>query len=302
MAVLSKKRKIKKTWDDHLFYFITNFSLLMALILVLYPLVYIVSASFSSPQAVTSGQVWLYPVDVSLEGYRVVFNTPLIWTGYKNSLVVAAMGSVLAVSMQFIYAYVLSVRDLVGKKILNILIIIPMFIGGGLIPSYLLIQNLGIYNTFWALVLPASMSTFSIFVTRSFIQSDVPYDIYESAAIDGCSDIRYLVSILIPLSKPILAVLFLWSAVGHWNNYFSAMIYISSQSKYTLQLVLRDILIQNQLDPSMMVDASLLQQRQGLSELLKFSLIVVSSLPMLILYPFIQKYFVKGVMIGSVKG
>lgn len=299
---MAKKRARRLTWDDYLFDGLIYFGLTFALISVIYPLLYILSASFSAPYAVTSGQVWLWPVDFSTLGYEAVFKTNKVLVGYANSLYVAAVGSILAVSAQIMYAYCLSIKDFAGRKFFTVLLMITMFFGGGLVPSYLWIQELGLYNTFWALILPACISAYNIIIARTYMMSSIPYDLYESATIDGCSDARYLVKVVVPLAKPIIAVLALYAVVGHWNNYFSAMIYLSSPEKYTLQLVLRDIVIQNQIDPGMMVDVNLLQRQQGLSELLKFSLIVVSSVPMLMIYPFIQKHFVKGVMLGSVKG
>ncbi len=297
-----KGRKMQKTWDDILFDCIVYFGLSFAAIIILYPLIYVLSASFSTPYAVTSGKVWLYPVDFSLIGYETVFKTNKVLIGYKNSLIVACSAAVVSVLLTMCYAYVLSIRDFVGRKFFTIVLIITMFFGGGLIPSFLLIQQLGLYDTYWALILPGAVSAYNIVIARTFISSSIPYDLYEAASIDGCSDFNYFIRMIIPLSKPIIAVLTLYAVVGQWNNYFSAMIYLSTPAKYTLQLILRDIIIQNRVDPTMMIDVDLMQKRQGLSELLKYSLIVVSSVPMLMLYPFIQKHFVKGVMVGSVKG
>ena len=177
-----------------------------------------------------------------------------------------------------------------------------MFFGGGLIPTFILINNLGLYNTYWALILPGAVGVYNVIVARTFFQTTIPEDLFEAGQLDGCSDFRFLISVVLPLSKPIIAVLVMFYAVGHWNSYFGPMIYLADKQLYPLQIVLRNILVQNQFDSQMMMDVASMEQQKGLAELIKYSVIVVSSLPMLILYPFIQKHFVKGVMIGAIKG
>lgn len=305
MAATSEKkirRRVKQSRSDQIFNIVNYTLLTVVMIIVLYPLIYVLSASFSTPYAVTSGQVWLYPVDFSLVGYETVFRNPDIVSGYLNSIFITVAGTLVSLIVTVMAAYPLSVRDFKGRNFFMALYTFTMMFSGGLIPSFLWIQQLHMYNTYWALILPSALSVYNMIIARTFFQSSIPHDLYESASLDGCSDIRYMLSIVIPLSKPILAVLVMYYGVGLWNSYFNALIYLADKSKMPLQVVLRNIILQNQIDPSTMVDVDAMLKKQGLSELLKYSLIVVSSVPMLILYPFIQKHFVKGVMIGALKG
>ncbi len=296
------KKRVRQSRSDAIFS-IVNYSLLtLIMIIVLYPLVYVLSASFSTPYAVTSGQVWLYPVDFSLVGYETVFRNDSIVSGYINSIIITVAGTLVSLVVTVMAAYPLSVRDFKGRNLFMGLFTFTMMFSGGLIPMFLWIQKLHLYDTYWALILPGAVGVYNMIIARTFFQTSIPYDLYESASLDGCSDVRYLLSIVIPLAKPILAVLVMYYGVGYWNQYFNAMIYLADADKMPLQVVLRNIILQNQIDPSTMVDVDQMLQKQGLSELLKYSLIVVSSVPMLILYPFIQKHFVKGVMIGALKG
>lgn len=296
------KKRVRQSRSDAIFS-IVNYSLLtLIMIIVLYPLVYVLSASFSTPYAVTSGQVWLYPVDFSLVGYETVFRNDSIVSGYINSIIITVAGTLVSLVVTVMAAYPLSVRDFKGRNLFMGLFTFTMMFSGGLIPMFLWIQKLHLYDTYWALILPGAVGVYNMIIARTFFQTSIPYDLYESASLDGCSDVRYLLSIVLPLAKPILAVLVMYYGVGYWNQYFNAMIYLADANKMPLQVVLRNIILQNQIDPSTMVDVDQMLQKQGLSELLKYSLIVVSSVPMLILYPFIQKHFVKGVMIGALKG
>lgn len=296
------KKRVRQSRSDAIFS-IVNYSLLtLIMIIVLYPLVYVLSASFSTPYAVTSGQVWLYPVDFSLVGYETVFRNDSIVSGYINSIIITVAGTLVSLVVTVMAAYPLSVRDFKGRNLFMGLFTFTMMFSGGLIPMFLWIQKLHLYDTYWALILPGAVGVYNMIIARTFFQTSIPYDLYESASLDGCSDVRYLLSIVLPLAKPILAVLVMYYGVGYWNQYFNAMIYLADADKMPLQVVLRNIILQNQIDPSTMVDVDQMLQKQGLSELLKYSLIVVSSVPMLILYPFIQKHFVKGVMIGALKG
>jgi putative aldouronate transport system permease protein len=293
----------QSTGDRILMAFI-YFLLAISLIFFLYPLIYIISSSFSSPQAVISGLVWLYPVNPSLAGYRAVFTYKLVWSGYINSFIVTAAGTLLSLIFTVMLAYALSCKEFALKKFITVLMTITMFFSGGLIPSYLLINRLKMMNTLWALFIPGILRVWYVFMVRTYIQSSIPVSLSEAAKLDGCSHINYLIKIVIPLSKPILAVITLYVAVSYWNSYFSAMIYIRDQSKYPLQIVLRNILLLNQFDPS--AYATLTEEemrvRQHLNALMKYSLIIVSSVPVMLLYPFVQKYFIRGVMIGSIKG
>ena len=206
------------------------------------------------------------------------------------------------IALTVMLAYPLSRRTLFGRGVITGFITFTMLFSGGLIPSFLLIKGLGLYNTYWALILPGAVSVYNVIVARTFFQSNIPDDLYEAASLDGCSDIYFMWKIVLPLSAPIIAVLTMFYAVGHWNSYFNAMIYLQDSKKFTLQVVLRNILIANQIDNEMMKDIDAMQKQEGLAQLLKYSLIVVASVPMLLLYPFIQKHFVKGIMIGALKG
>ncbi len=273
-------------------------------VVLLYPLIYVVSSSFSSQQAVASGRVWLYPVDPSLKGYEAVFENQQVWTGYLNSLIITVSGTILAVGFTIMMAYPLSKQRFALKKPITVMLTIIMFFGGGLIPNYILIKNLHMLDTLWAVIVPSAVQVWYIIMMRTYIQSSIPTSLSEAATLDGCSDVGYLVKVVVPLSKPIIAVITLYVAVALWNSYFNAMIYLRSQSRYPLQLVLRNILILNQFDTELFNKLSdkEIMERQNLQALLKFSLIVVASVPVMVLYPFIQKYFVKGIMIGSIKG
>lgn len=297
----AKAMTVKRSTGDKVFDIVNYTFLIFLTLIVLYPLVYVLSASFSSPYAVTSGQVWLFPKDVSLVGYETVFKDPNIVSGFFYAVYRTVLGTLIGVVMTMMAAYPLSVRDFAGRGVFMKLLTFTMMFGGGLIPSFLNINELGLYGTYWALVIPGAVGVYNVIVTRTFIQSTIPYDLYESASLDGCSDLGYFLKVVIPLSKPILAVLTMYVAVGHWNDYFNAMIYLKSDN-YPLQVVLRNIILMNQIDPENMADVDTMMKMQGLAELLKYSLIVISSVPMLILYPFIQKHFVKGVMIGAIKG
>jgi putative aldouronate transport system permease protein len=276
--------------------------LFIILVVVLYPLIYIVSSSFSSPQAVLAGRIWLLPVEPSLKGYTAIFNNPRIWTGYYNSLLYTCLGTLISVMLTIALAYPLSKRTFHGRTPLMYLIMVTMIFSGGLIPYYLTVKDLGLIDTRWALLLPQAIAVWQVFIAKAFFQETIPDELNEASEIDGCSDFRFLWSIAIPLSKPIIAVLTLMYAVATWNAYFDALIFLKNSDLFPLQLILREILIQNSVDNSMMMDVRTMEARQGMKDLLKYSLIIVSSLPVLIIYPFVQKYFVKGVMIGSLKG
>ncbi|MEG0085708.1 MAG: carbohydrate ABC transporter permease [Niameybacter sp.] len=297
-----KKGKMNETRQDKIFMLINMVILWLILIVVAYPLIYVLSASFSNPQAVSSGKVWLWPVDFTLRGYEVVFQHPDIIRGFVNALYITVLGSVVQVIITIMTAYPLSRKTLYGKGIITLFFTFTMFFGGGLIPTFILINNLGLYNTYWALILPGAVGVYNVIVARTFFQTTIPEDLFEAGQLDGCSDFRFLLSIVLPLSKPIIAVLIMFYAVGHWNSYFGPMIYLSDKELYPLQIVLRNILVQNQFDSQMMMDVATMEQQKGLAELIKYAVIVVSSVPMLILYPFIQKHFVKGMMVGAIKG
>jgi putative aldouronate transport system permease protein len=300
-SIQKGRRSIRESFGDRLFLAGIYTVLIVILVTVLYPLIYIVSSSFSDPLAVSSGRVWFWPVDFSLLGYKVVLSNPQILIGYGNSLFYALFGTLISVTLTVVFAYPLSRKSFFGRNFIMFFITFTMLFSGGLIPSYLVVKELGMVDTRWALLIPGAISVWQVIITRTFFQSSIPDELYEASEIDGCSDLRFMWSVVVPLSKPIIAVLSLMYAVGQWNAYFDALIYLKSQNLYPLQLVLRSILILNK-DISSNIDAGELIRRQALADLTKYSLIVIASLPVLIIYPFIQRHFTQGMLIGSVKG
>lgn len=293
---------IRLSSGDRIFNIINLTLLSIIMVIVLYPLIYILSASFSNSNAVMAGRGWLFPVEPTLAGYEAVFKNPQIPRSFVNTIYLTVAGTMVNIAFTIMLAYPLSRKTLFGRGVITGFITFTMLFSGGLIPSFLLIKGMGLYNTYWALILPGAVSVYNVIVARTFFQSNIPDDLYEAASLDGCSDIYFMWKIVLPLSAPIIAVLTMFYAVGHWNSYFNAMIYLQDSKKFTLQVVLRNILIANQIDNEMMKDIDAMQKQEGLAQLLKYSLIVVASVPMLVLYPFIQKHFVKGIMIGALKG
>jgi putative aldouronate transport system permease protein len=292
--------KIKESAGDRLFLFIIYTVLSLVLLAVIYPLIYILSSSISSPAAVTSGKVWLWPVDISFRGFEVLFDTPQIMTGYGNSLFYTTAGTLISVALTVMIAYPMSRKSFFCRGVIMMLITFTMLFSGGLIPTYMVVREFGMIDSRWALLIPNAIWVWQVIIARSFFQSSIPDELAEAAEIDGCSDLRFMRSVVIPLSKPILAVLFLMYGVGQWNAYFDALIYLKSAHLFPLQLVLRSIIIMN--NTTGVTDALKQVERQQLAELLKYSLIVVATLPVLIIYPFVQRYFVQGMLVGSVKG
>ncbi|MCE7983112.1 MAG: carbohydrate ABC transporter permease [Caldilinea sp. CFX5] len=296
-----RRTQIRETVGDRLFLLGVYLFLTIIFLLVFYPLIYVFSSSLSSPLAVSSGRVWLWPVDFSLRGYQVTLASPQIVTGYANSLYYTFFGTLISVALTVLLAYPLSRRTLAGRGAIMLFVTFTMIFSGGLIPTYLVVKELGMLNTRWALLIPQAVAAWQVIIARTFFQVNIPDELAEAAALDGCSDLRFLWSVVIPLSKPILAVLVLMYAVGQWNAYFDALLYLKSADLQPLQLVLRSILILNT-STSGTMDAVTMAERQQMADLLKYSLIVVGSLPVLIIYPFAQRYFVRGMLIGSIKG
>lgn len=295
--IVSRKSKADLAFD------ICNFTLLsLVLVAVLYPLYIVVISSFSDPDLVNSGKVWLFPQGITFEGYKRIFSDQSIWLGYRNSLLYMTLGTTINVVLTITAGYSLSRSDLAGRHVFMFLITFTMFFGGGMIPSYLLVKELGMVNTMWALIIPGAVGAYNIIIVRTFFQSTIPNELLEAAQVDGCSNTRFFLRIVLPLSVPIIAVIVLFSAVGHWNTYFQALIYIRNEELYPLQLILRKILIVNESQDQMLANLTDMTEQQRIADLMKYGVIIVASLPMLILYPFLQKYFVKGVMIGSIKG
>ncbi len=302
MRYTNTKRRIRLSKQDKLFYTLTYLFLGFATLTVVYPLIYILSASLSSADAVTTGKVILWPVDFSLDGYKTVLAYNRVWIGYRNTIFYTVVGTFISLSMTLMCAYPLSRKGLPHKGFFTFLFTFTMLFGGGLIPTYLQIYNLGMINTVWAILLPGSIAAYQMIIVRTFFVNTIPDDLLESAQIDGCNDFRFFFSFVLPLSKAVIAVVALQYAVGHWNSYFQPMIYLQDTEKYPLQIFLREILVMSQMDASDYVDEETAVAIQGMRDLIKYALIVVSTVPILCVYPFIQKYFVKGVMIGSLKG
>lgn len=294
--------KIKNPMEDRILYFVVYTVIILFLLVILYPIIFIISASFSEGSEVQLGRVYLWPVKPTLEGYRAVFSHRNIMTGYRNTILYTLGGTLINVVVTVLCAYPLSRRDMPMRGFFVFLFVFTMFFGGGLIPTYLLVNSLGMVNTFWALLIPGAMSVYNMIITRTFFQNGVPHELLEASQIDGCSDARYFFSILLPLSQAVISVISLYYAVAHWNSYFSALIYIRDKQLQPLQLILRSILLSTRVSLNEFEDPDLLEGKIGLEFLVKFALIVVSSAPIMCLYPFVQKFFAKGVMLGSVKG
>lgn len=294
------KARVKDSLGDKIFLIAVYVLLSLLLIVVLYPLIYVISSSFSSPAAVTSGRVWLWPVELSLKGYNTLIHNQKVTIGYANSLFYTSVGTIISVVLTIMIAYPLSRKTFFGKNVLMMLITFTLLFSGGLIPTYLVVKQMGLIDTRWALLIPNAIWVWQVIITRSFFQSAIPDELFDASEIDGCSDLRFLRSVVVPLSKPIIAVLILIYAVGQWNAYFDALIYLKSASLFPLQLILRSIIILN--NSSNATDALKQVERQQLAEALKYSLIVVTTLPVLIIYPFVQRFFVQGMLVGSVKG
>lgn len=263
--------------------------------LFLLPLINVLASSFSSADEIVAGNVGLFPVKFTLEGYRNVLKDKQIWQGFRNSLLYTLIGTLIQVTCQMLCAYPLSRKDFKGRGFLNLMLTLTMFISGGMIPSYLLITQLKMYDTIWAIILPGCISVFNIIIIRTYMSSSIPYELNEAAMLDGCGDWKLFVKIILPLSRPILLVMILYAIVGYWNSYFNALMYVQTTAKLPLQNVLNNILISNESSLGSGMDVNAAQQ-------LKYVTIVVSSLPLLVIYPFFQKYFEKGVTIGGLKG
>lgn len=271
---------------------------ILILIVEAYPLIYVLSASFSSSDAISLGKVYLWPVEFSMEGYKMLVRNSQILNGFKNSIIYMGLGVLLNMSLTMLLAFPLSRRELPGRNLITVFVAVTMYVSGGLIPTFLLVSKLDLVDTLWGLILPTAVSTTNMIIMRTYFNSTIPEELREAAFLDGCSYTKYFLRIVIPLSAPILAVIALYYAVDSWNTYFNALIYLRSTEKANLQLVLRDILLANQVSSG---DGSYAENSK-LGVTIKYAVIVVSCVPMLIVYPFVQRYFTKGVMIGSIKG
>lgn len=295
--------RVQETKADKTALVIIHILLVIIGLVVLLPLVYVVAASFSDSSEVVAGHVWLWPVKPTVAAYAAVFHYPGIWRAYLNSIFYTAATAALSVTLTVLFAYPLSRTGLYGRKFFNFLIIIALLFSGGIVPLYIVVRTLGLIDTPGAMILPTSLSVFAVILARTYFRNSIPNELIESAQIDGANDFRILWQIVIPLSKPIIAVLALIAAVASWNSYFHALIFLNSDRLFPLQLVLREVLVQNQLSPSDINSLSpeQLAHFQNVATLLKYALIIVASLPLLVFYPFLQKYFVKGMNLGSLK-
>ncbi|OAB43005.1 carbohydrate ABC transporter permease [Paenibacillus glacialis] len=298
---------VKETGRDKVFAICIYIYVFLAFIIVAYPVVYMLSASISDPKLVSSGEMWLWPKGITFDGYKRVFENASIWRGYGNTILYTVLGTMINLIVTLPAAYALSRKDFVGRNFFMGMFMVTMFFGGGLVPSYLLIKNLGMVDTIWAIVIPSAASIWNIIVSRTFFQSTIPNELQEAAQIDGCTNMRLFFQIVLPLSMPIIAVMGLFYGVGNWNSYFSALIYLNDESKFPLQLILRQILVLQEMSaqPGGSMDATTalaLNSKAEVAALVKYAVIIVATLPIIAIYPFLQRYFVQGVMIGSVKG
>ncbi|MGG4393356.1 carbohydrate ABC transporter permease [Paenibacillus thiaminolyticus] len=293
---------IDRSIGDRIFDVVNYVLLTLVMLIVLYPLLFVLSASVSNPETVLRGEMWLIPKQINFDAYAKIFQNEDILLGYGNTILYTLLGTAINLIMTICAAYPLARKDFLGRGLITGMIVFTMFFGGGLIPTYLLIKNLNMLDTLWVMVIPNAVAVWNIIIMRTFFQQSIPGEIQEAAMIDGCSHMQTLLRIVLPLSMPIIAVMVLFYAVGHWNSYFNALIYLSSKDKFPLQLILREILIQSDSgDMIKLTSESAVKMKMNV-EGLKYAVLVVANLPMLVLYPFLQRYFVKGIMIGALKG
>ncbi len=297
----SGRSAIRETRADYAFLATVYAVTFLVLCAVVYPLVYVLSASLSSSEATAAGRVFLLPVEPSIEGYKLVFESEDILIGFRNTIIYTLVGTTINLVMTVLLAFPLSRRELPGRNAITFFVAFTMFFSGGLIPTYLLVQKLGMVDKLWAMVIPNAISTFNMILMRTYLMANVPDELLESAYLDGCGYTKFLVTIVLPLSTAIVAALVLYYAVGHWNAYFSALIYLRSTKRASLQLVLRNILLANQISTGGS-DSAGFGERAMIGVTVKYAVIIVSSVPVIILYPFIQRYFIKGIMVGAIKG
>ncbi|MNK91791.1 L-arabinose transport system permease protein AraQ [compost metagenome] len=291
---------IKHSRLDRFIIAVNYILLCLAVLIIVLPLGYVVIASFMNPTVLLNSGISFHVSDWSLEGYKMILTNPAMIRGFVNAVFYSISFALITVTVSVCAGYALSVKEMVGRKLFMTLFVITMFFGGGLVPTYLLVKNLGMLNTVWAILVPAAVNVWDIILARTFFQG-VPKELKEAANVDGASDMLIFFKIVLPLSKPIIFVIALYAFVGQWNSYFDAMIYLDNPNLHPLQLVLRSILIQNQAASGMIGDQLAMAELKRLSEMIKYSSIVISSLPLLVMYPFFQKYFEKGVMVGSLK-
>lgn len=297
-----RSKKVRKSSSDKVFLNISTVILVLSMFVVLVPLLNIVAASFSNPVAVSNGKVWIWPVEFTLDSYKNVIKYEAVWLGYRNTIFYTVVGTIMNVIVTLFCAFPISQRRFAGRKFVNKMLFITMVFSGGMIPNYLLVKQLHMLNTVWAILIPGLVTAYNVTITRSYIETNIPQELEEAARVDGSSPLQFFSKFVIPLSKPIIAVITMYYAVSHWNEYFNAFLYLIDKELYPLQTFLRDILINSKIDGSMIDDPEVAAMMQAQSEALKYSIIVVATLPLMCVYPLVQKHFVKGVMVGSVKG
>jgi putative aldouronate transport system permease protein len=292
---------MKRTRGDVIFDSV-NYSLItLFFVLVLYPLYFIIIASVSNPDFVNTGQITFWPRGLTLEGYARTFREANVWRGYLNTIIYTVVGTTINVSLTMTAGYALSRKELLGRSIIMRLIVFTMLFSGGLIPTYLIVKGLGMTNRIWAMVIPNAVSAWNLIIARTYLQQSSPQELLEASLVDGCSYGRFFWEVVVPLSGALIAVLALLYSVAHWNSFFTGLIYLQDYAKYPLQLILRDILLAYQASSSV-DDARNLEEMQRIADLMRYALIIVASFPVMVLYPFLQRYFVKGVMVGAIKG
>lgn len=301
---MKRKKRNKLSWDDMIYEIITKLFLIIFLILVIYPLYFVLVASFSDPMYVNSGELLLWPKGFMLLGYKRVFTDERILIGYGNTILYTTLGTLIGLCGTMLAAYSLSRKDLPGRRIIMLLFIFTMYFSGGTIPFYLVVKGLNLVNSRLFMVISGCISVYNIIIARSFLEANISEELFDAASIDGCGNARFFGQIVVPLSKAVIAVIALYLAVSYWNSYFNAMIFLTDVKKYPLQLYLRQILlsVSESTSADSNLDPEALIQMQQMGQVIKYGVIVVSTVPIICVYPFIQKYFVKGVMIGSVKG
>ncbi|SDP65825.1 carbohydrate ABC transporter membrane protein 2, CUT1 family (TC 3.A.1.1.-) [Arthrobacter sp. ok909] len=294
---------LRDRYGDRAFNIAATAILLLSILAVVYPLYFIVIASVSDPNAIYEGKVWLFPSGVTFEGYQRIFADSRIWNGLGNTVIYTVLGTAISVTTILCGAYALSRKDMPGRKILMLLFVITMFFDGGLITKYLVVRDLGMLNTVWAVVLPGAVGVWNLIIARSFFEHTIPNELREAAQMDGATDFKFFFKMVLPLSKPLIMLMVMIHVVAQWNSFFDALIFLNDDSKYPLQLVLRNILIQSDVSSTGTTggDIQSYAAAQRIAELTKYAMIVVSSLPLMIALPFMQKHFTKGAMIGAVK-
>ena len=300
------ERRIGRCRSDVIYDTILFILLSLVFLVVAYPLYFVIISSVSDPIAVSNGEVTFYPIGFTLDGYREVFKTNTVVRGFLNSILYTVCGVSVNLLVTLPTGYALSRKDFALKKFVTFFYMLTMFIGGGMMPTYLIVKQTGLLNSMWALIIPGAMGVYNMIVAKTFFSTNIPLELMEAAKLDGCGNTRFFFHIVLPLSGAITAILVLYYGQGHWNSYFSALLYINDREKWPLQLELRNILLlnTNTMTKEFITEEMRKEQarREALANMMKYSLIIISSIPMLIVYPFVQKHFVKGVMIGSVKG